>query len=126
MTANQLFAEAAQLEADGFPITLPPELWDAAAEAQNARMPEDPWLDTLSNIKGEVVNGEERIATADLFGENVLNISAGRIQDYDYKRAAQVMRELGWTKAEGTIKIKGKAVRGYFRPATTDEGGDAF
>lgn len=119
---DQLWAEAAQLEADDFPITLPPEMWAAAAEAQKARMPDDPWLDTLANVEGTIVGGEERIATADLFGENYLNIGAGRIKDYDYKHASRVMQQLGWTKAESTIKINGKAVRGYFRDTGAKDG----
>ncbi|SMG56426.1 hypothetical protein [Paracoccus sp. J56] len=36
------------LEAQGFSIVLPEELWQTAKAAQDERMQEDPWLDILA------------------------------------------------------------------------------
>lgn len=121
---DQLWAEAAELEADGVSIELPKELWDDAKVAQDARMPIDPWLDTLSEIAGTVAeNGIERISSKDLFGDLNLNISAGRVKDYDAKHAAKIMRELGW-EGPKAIRIRGKVLRGYERPNSSKDGGN--
>lgn len=102
--------------AEGEPITLPKDLWEAAAEAQKARVPVDPWLDVLAAVKGTIVNGSERISTRDLFGEEYIHISAGQRQDYHAKRLSKNMKELGWDGSK-SLKIDGKAMRGYSRPA---------
>jgi predicted P-loop ATPase len=111
-----LWAEAAEIEADGEPITLPKELWEDARKEQLARMPVDPWLDVLGSIKGTIVNGTERISSRDLLGENHINISAGQQQYYHTTRLAKIMKALGW-EGPKAMKIAGKAVRGYARPA---------
>lgn len=113
---DQLWAEAAFLEAQGVPTTLPEELWAKAGELQAARIPRDPWLDTLLEVQGaELVNGEWRITTKALFGEANLNIPPSQQQDYHAKRLGQVMRELGWDGPKA-FKINGKTHRGYSRP----------
>jgi hypothetical protein len=112
-----LWAEAVEVDSEGEPITLPKDLWEAAAEAQKSRMPHDPWLDILGAAKGTIVNGEERISSRDLFGETHLNIQPGSQQDYVGKRVSKNMKELGWDGPK-VMKIKGKTLRGYFRPAT--------
>lgn len=113
---DQIWAEAAYREAKGEPITLPKDLWVAAADLQVARMPRDPWLDTLSDVTGaQVVNGEWRISTRDLFGEQNLKIPPAQQQDYHAKRLSRVMDELGWGGPKA-MKIDGKTQRGYSRP----------
>ena len=111
-----LWAEAVEMESVGEPITLPKDQWDAAAEAQKARMPHDPWLDILGAAEGTIVNSEERISSSELFGEAYLNIQPGSQQDYVGKRVSKNMKELGWDGPK-VMKIKGKTLRGYFRPA---------
>lgn len=44
---DQLWAEAAALEADGVSLVLPSKLWAAAGERQEAETIDDPWTDTL-------------------------------------------------------------------------------
>ena len=117
---DQLFAEAVALEAKGFSITLPKKLWAAAAIEQRMRLPTDPWLDTLANVTGSVVNGVERISSADLLGADCLNLPASQQHDYTSKRIAQVMRELGW-EGPKSVRIHGKAVRGYSRKTGCDD-----
>lgn len=115
---DQLFAEAAALEASGFSITLPKDLWDAASASQAERMQDDPWLDTLARVKGHVRDGVERVATEMLFDEGCLDIPPAQRQSFHPKRIATVMRELGW---DGPKKVRvhqgNDPVRGYERPA---------
>ncbi len=114
---DQLWAEAAHLEARGAPIVLPKELWEAAAKLQEARIPCDPWLDMLSTVVGSrIVNGEERITTQTLLGESNLNIPANQQHDYTVKRLSRVMNALGW-EGPKPFKLDGKTQRGYTRPA---------
>ena len=119
---DQIWAEAAHLEAQGFPITLPKKLWDDAKALQASRMPQDPWLDALTDVEGfEQVDGEVRVSTQVLFGPSNLNISAGNRKDYHTKRLSRVMNELGW-KGPKTLRINGRAQRGYYRPSDIFDG----
>lgn len=114
---DQLWAEAAHLEAQFYPITLPEAFWEEARALQAARLPQHRWLDVLDEISGSViVNGEERVSTKILFGEGNLNISPAQRRDYHHKELASVMRELGW-QGPTALKIDGKTQRGYTRPA---------
>ncbi|MBJ2153784.1 virulence-associated E family protein [Paracoccus sp. IB05] len=120
---DQIWAEASELEKSDYSLTLPETLWKDAAEAQAKRMPRDPWLDQLEVIQElSVVNGEARVSTSTLFGPGNLNIAPGQRQDFHNKRLARVMGELGWSGPD-TLRINGKAHRGYSRPAQpgTDE-----
>lgn len=72
-----LWAEAVEADAEGEPIILPKDLWEAAAEAQKARMPVDPWLDVLAAAKGTIVNGSERISTRELVGDHYVQNRGG-------------------------------------------------
>lgn len=49
---DQLFAEAAALEAGGASIVLPKELWAAAGDEQDKRREADPWEDKLRDVVG--------------------------------------------------------------------------
>jgi len=46
----------------------------------------------------------------------VLNIPVDRQTNAVTKRLADVMRTLGWTKPEQTIRVGGVACRGYTKP----------
>ena len=114
---DQLWAEAAQVEAQHGFIGLPENLWGVAADLQASRVDADPWDDILWNVTGRVFMGksgqpEERIATRDLL-ELKLNVASDRMGDTISKRLAFVMRRLGW---QGPVKMReGEVVRGYFR-----------
>ena len=116
---DQLWAEAVHLEAQGFPIHVPDELLAEAVEAQSERTQDDPWLDVLSVVKGEVVGDEERVFTETLYGEDYLNIPPAIRQSYHPKRIAENMRELGWEGPQ-RIRIGNRSLQGYRRPATHD------
>ena len=116
---DQLWAEAAAAEAEAGPlITIPPELWGAAAERQASRVVVDPWQDILEEgleKYAKVKDGQLRIQSADIFP---LILQRNGIRVADPKRIADAMRRLGWT---GPVPVRwgDKAVRSYVKPATT-------
>ncbi len=112
---DQLWAEAALLEEAGHSLILPEELWPVAQIEQDARLEDDPWLEVLGNISGRVSGAVERIGTSDLLSDK-LQIPPERQQQYHLKRLAAVMQKLGW-KGPIRIKMSGRVVRGYERPA---------
>jgi putative DNA primase/helicase len=119
---DQLWAEAAQIETTGAPLSLPVTLWSTAAAEQDKRREHDPWDDILANIQGVVTEGEERIATADLFNLH-LRMSPDKCTDAAAKRLGYCMARNGWEKPENPIRIAGKKVRGFRRPMPNGTGG---
>jgi predicted P-loop ATPase len=110
---NQLFAEAVKLEAFGMPITLPEELWGAAAEQQERRREVDPWEDALREVRGTLVGGERRVFTRELLEIN-LSIPKERQHNQHTKRVADCMRILGWDGPD-VIRIGEERLRGFTR-----------
>jgi predicted P-loop ATPase len=55
---DQLWAEAAAMEAAGGSIRLPPELWAAAGQVQDARTIDDPFFDALEALLGPEEEGK--------------------------------------------------------------------
>jgi hypothetical protein len=133
---DQLWAEAAFIEATGETLTLPPTLWGVASIEQQARLTHDPWEDVIEHHLGalsdktkdgrDVVkdgyavgineNGERawRVASSYLLGPNVLGISVDRQNNATTKHLADVMRTLGWGSGK-TIRTT-KPCRGYTKP----------
>jgi predicted P-loop ATPase len=107
---DQLWAEAAVLEAKGASIELPEELWGKAAEEQEAQLITHPWEDNLvdmrrwTGLSGPVFQheGKLKIASKDLL-DKVLLIPIDRKDQKHSKNLAQIMRRLGW---EGPILIR--------------------
>ena len=56
---DQLWAEAASVEAKGGALVLPKELWAEASNEQDERRQHDPWDDTLAAVRGHAVTNEE-------------------------------------------------------------------
>jgi predicted P-loop ATPase len=115
---DQLWAEAAEIEATGVPLKLPEALWSAAAIEQDKRRDPDPWDEILANVKG-VPDGngkEERISTTDLLRLH-LNLPPDKCNDAAAKRLSFSMKRLGWEKPSDPIRIAGVAgkVRGFRR-----------
>lgn len=110
---DQLWAEAAKLEAEGASIVLPQELWAAAGAEQDERLEDDPWLEKLANVRGTAAGDEVRVLTADLLSA-LLDIPLERQHNGHTKRLAALMRQLGWE--QGKFKIGGKTMRGFCRP----------
>ena len=123
---DQLWAEAAQVEASGASLALPEPLWAVARIEQEKRQEQDPWDDDLANIKGEICptndandrdGYEERIASTQLL-RLCLHLDASRIGDRELKRLGYCMRRLGWDGSK-RMRIKGQIVRGYSRKCST-------
>jgi hypothetical protein len=126
---DQLLAEAAQLEADGYSIVLPEELWSAAGEAQDARTTEEPWIEILQDVRGPIFDGkegsEERISTLELLQR--VGVPNDRATDVHTKRLGHAMRGLGWLGPERLRIGSGREAqfkRGYRRRVTGCDGCD--
>jgi Virulence-associated protein E-like domain len=116
---DQLWAEAAEVEATGIELVLPKELWGDATTAQDERRQHDPWDDILANTKGETHATKDNLAqqewvklTEILFR---LDIKPDRASPETYKRLKKVMKRLGWTKGKFYFGA-GEQERGYWRP----------
>lgn len=114
---DQLWAEAAQVEAAGEPIKLPERLWSQATAEQNKRLEHDPWDDLLDAVRGELHCGhdgdEERVASIVLITE-CLKIPPDRQTKEVEKKLAHCMRRLGWSGPK-TQRVGGRLMRGYSR-----------
>jgi energy-coupling factor transporter ATP-binding protein EcfA2 len=116
---DQLWAEAAAREAAGASITLPEDLWEAAATEQSQRTSRDPWLDILEQEPGEEVHGEFVRVSSRYILESALELKLGQQKPSDQRRVAACMRLLGWDGPK-TMRVKGQVGRGYERPKPDD------
>jgi len=129
---DQLWAEAAAIEASGEPLTIGPELWGVAAIQQQARVTHDPWEDIISRHlagldKRDPKDGlyyvmpddngvlEWRVASAYLLSSMVLGIPVDRQTNPITKHLADVMRSLGWTKPPHVIRVGSVTCQGYIK-----------
>jgi putative DNA primase/helicase len=127
---DQLWAEAAAMEAGGELLTLPPDLWGVAGEVQQARLTHDPWLDTiethLAGLREDKMrdgeycvgiddNGDRqwRVASSYLLGSMVLGIPLVGQTAATTRRLADVMRGLGWVKPPVVLRVGSKSCRAY-------------
>ena len=117
---DQLWAEAAALEAAGESIRLPKELWSAAGEEQEKRRLAHPWEDILARIVGEkyAIPGcddqhEERILSSDVFSR-YLRMDPSVQNGWHGKTVRQIMTRLDWEYRCG-IRIGSRASGGYVR-----------
>jgi hypothetical protein len=127
---DQLWAEAAAIEAGGEPLVIPEAQWSDAAAAQGERMEHDPWSDLIDKKIGQLCdaviagklstgylagkfgwgvnpdtgNREWRASSAYLL-EEVCRVTPDRQASYHFKRLADVMTSLGWRKPSNVIRI---------------------
>jgi putative DNA primase/helicase len=129
---DQLWAEAAtyerEMREEGAKLELNPSVWGDAEVEREKRTTQEPWMEELSRVSGvrhPDANGgwEERIATARLWGPDVLNLPVERRDTKVAKRIANIMRKLGWTSyfmqighGEGAAKLNG-----YRRPMSAEQ-----
>jgi predicted P-loop ATPase len=129
---DQLWAEAAAMEARGESLVIPEALWPDAAAAQAAREELDPWEDLLAGVlanlsrkeRGLGVSGkfefaggnipEWRVSTEYLLTE-VLDLPKERQHNTHTKRLASVMRALGWERPSEPVRIGRVKVRGFVK-----------
>jgi predicted P-loop ATPase len=120
---DQLWAEAAHIEAQGESLNLPAELWNAAAEATDLRRAQDPWEGSLSSLRSNTDCGDERVSTSDILSQ--LDIPPGLQSVAHAQRLGPIMRSLGWNGPK-TIRINGKAQKGYQRSLEGAHGNAPF
>jgi predicted P-loop ATPase len=124
---DQLWAEAATLEATGEPLEIGEEHWGAAGIEQRKRQEYDPWEDTIADwvsgckwraakdgwfarVPSDDGGDEFRVSSGWLLGE-VLAIPKDRQGDATAKRLSKVMRTLGWDRLTTPIRIKAQAAQ---------------
>lgn len=88
---NQLWAEAVVRERSSESITLSPELWSAAAEAQGRRMVEDAFADVLEGTFAERT-GRVSMDSVKL----LLGIDTSHMTPTDARLIKFIMAEMGW------------------------------
>ncbi len=89
---DQLWAEAAERERRGEKLDLPEELWADAAQAQSARVTDDPWQAKLEDVLGDICG---KVRTPDLL--KIIGKPVERQFHSDARRIGDAMRKLGWT-----------------------------
>lgn len=136
---DQIWAEAARLEAEGEDLVLPRELWGAAAERQAEQTSEDPWADTIRGFleqrandafdgelgigrfaEGRLLEGwkpppTDRVHTAELFQALEVDVSR-RSKDLAQKLRSVMEGSLGWTYSR-SVRVKARVGAGYKREA---------
>jgi hypothetical protein len=110
---DQIWAEAARMEALGGDLILPEDLWPTVAEVQEERLMDDPWGERLASYRGEAEGGVARGTTADVLGH--LEIPPERQSAFAAKRIVPLMRKLGW-EGPKSIRTRYGVRRGYERP----------
>ncbi len=90
---DQLWAEAAARETSGASIRLDRALWADAAEQQEARHVEDPYVVTLGTILGEATG---KLLAADVW--DLVGIPTGQQTQDHNARLGDAMRVLGWER----------------------------
>jgi predicted P-loop ATPase len=89
---DQLWAEAATIEATGESIRLDSKLWKKAETVQRSHREEEPWVEVIRAVLGDEMTGKVR--SADIW--TILGIVPGRQSQHDNRRIGVAMRELGW------------------------------
>ena len=94
---DQLWAEAAQLEAAGVSHVMPEWLWKMAAEEQEARTENDEW--SIPILKYISLKGLTRFTVLDVLTDNqFLRMDAKDVDQPKQTRAARVLRGLGYER----------------------------
>jgi hypothetical protein len=111
---DQLWAEAAESEASGVSVRLPEELWAAAAEEQEQRLTDNPFVSVLERVLCEEDDEDRpmqgKIATEDLWTALGMTRPELRRQEH-FELLGAAMKRLGWTK---THLRSGSGKRKYF------------
>lgn len=94
---DQLWAEAADLEARGVSIVLPEKLWKAASDEQIHRKEVDPWRDLIRNYLRQ--KKPEDVSVMEVLVDNqFLQLRPGEVGQREQNRAASVLRGLGFIR----------------------------
>lgn len=105
---DQLWAEAAVLEAAGESVELDQRHWDAWKTEQSERSAGDPWMDKLHDELPAAGN----ILPSEIY--RLLGVEVARRSTKDSRRIGKILRSLGW--ASLTRSVSGKVVRVWSVP----------
>lgn len=111
---DQLWAEAAHLEAQGASIRLDPSLWDAAAAEQDARRVEDPFFDALHDALGEDKAG--RVSAVSVW--KIIGRQGANATQDENARMGAAMKRLGFDRKK--LRFGEKTAWGYQRGEAAD------
>lgn len=113
---DQLWAEAAHLEAQGESIRLDPSLWGAAAEQQRARLDTGPFFEILQPI----LEGKSGKVSAESIWRIVGYADKSRRTAAARSLIGSVMRQLGWSYSN--LRFRGQKAWGYSRDEFARDG----
>jgi predicted P-loop ATPase len=103
---DQLWAEAAQMFADGYSTVMPSDLWIEAAAIAAERMPDDSWAAMLAKHADDIAVGG-KVPTQKVLSEWI-GIDNERQTRADAARIAPLMRSLGFAKTQiGKACVRG-------------------
>jgi hypothetical protein len=105
---DQLWAEAAHLEARGESIRLDRSLWESAAREQDARRVMDPWEEVLEDAFGV---GPMLVSSREVW--QTVGVPVERRTQQDNERLGSVIRRLGFESC--TFREEGIVKRGFKR-----------
>ena len=114
---DQLWAEAAAVEAKGGSLMLPQDLWADASAAQDERRQHDPWDDVLANVEGVLYPTDDGIQLEWVKVQELLfqlEIKPDRATPETYRRLRRSMGRIGWRKGKHYFGGKHQQ-RGYWR-----------
>jgi hypothetical protein len=94
---DQLWAEAAALEARHEPVDLPERLWKEAGEEQNQRLESDEWASRIHNYV-EVKQAPDYGIMDVLVDNQFLQLLPSQVGQRERTRAGNILRRLGFTK----------------------------
>ena len=96
---DQLWAEAAELEAADVSIALPERLWKAASEEQNQRLESDEWTAAIDRYLNDRERPHDDVSIMQVLADNqYLQIEPGRVGRAEQMRAGAILRRMGLTK----------------------------
>ena len=96
---DQLWAEAASLEARGYLIGLPENLWAAAGDEQNQRLESDEWTGAIHNYLNMPDRIRDDVTIMEVLANNqYLQIEAGRVGRGEQMRAGNILRRMGFLR----------------------------
>lgn len=104
---DQLWGEAATLEAAGESIRLDKSLWGAAAEAQEQRQIENPYLDVLAIHFADI---DGRVRSSCVY--ELLGIPLERRSQTIIEQVNAAMQKLGWEK-KTSLRLHDKIANGF-------------
>ena len=117
---DQLWAEAAEVEARGGSIGLPERLWKQAGEEQYQRLESDEWTAPIHNYLNMKDHDRSDVSVMDvLAGNQFLQLEASRVGRAEQMRAGAILRRMGFLKYRK--RLAGNALEWRYRRGPNQE-----